>query len=101
MSKAKTQALDYGRIAGRYQLAANPLRLAILIRLAEGEQHLRAMWGDLGAIVTPPAISYHLSLLQAAGFVEARREGNRRVYSLTGAGRGIVELAEVAGATIA
>ena len=38
--------------------------------------------------MSPGFVSRHLTLLREAGFVEARRDGNHAIYSLTDVGRG-------------
>jgi DNA-binding transcriptional ArsR family regulator len=63
-----------------FQSLADPTRRQILQELKEGE--LTA--GDIVSRFTmsAPAISRHLSILQAAGLIEPRREGNRIFYRL-------------------
>lgn len=55
---------------------ADPTRLAILARLAQGE----ASVNDLAALfpISQPAISRHLKVLEAAGLIERRVDGTRR-----------------------
>ena len=63
-----------------FQALADPTRRQILQELKGGE--LAA--GDIAARfpISAPAVSRHLSILDVAGLVEARREGNRILYSL-------------------
>ena len=63
-----------------FQALADPTRRQILQELKEGE--LTA--GDIVSrfTISAPAISRHLSILEVAGLVEPRREGNRIYYRL-------------------
>jgi DNA-binding transcriptional ArsR family regulator len=63
-----------------FQALADPTRRQILQELKGGE--LAA--GDIAARfpISAPAVSRHLSILDVAGLVEGRREGNRILYSL-------------------
>jgi DNA-binding transcriptional ArsR family regulator len=59
---------------------ADPIRRAIVERLAEGEVGA----GELAAAfpVSRPAVSRHLRVLREAGLVTARVAGQERVYAL-------------------
>ena len=59
---------------------ANPRRLEILHRLAQGPCEVRRLAEDLG--VSQPNISQHLAVLRASGVVDAEREGREVRYSL-------------------
>lgn len=59
---------------------ADERRLAILDDLREGELTAGEIAGRFD--VRRPTISHHLSVLHAAGLVDVRREGTRRLYSL-------------------
>jgi DNA-binding transcriptional ArsR family regulator len=63
-----------------FQALADPTRRQILQELKNGE--LAA--GDIASRfpISAPAISRHLSLLEVAGLVSERRDGNRILYSL-------------------
>jgi DNA-binding transcriptional ArsR family regulator len=63
-----------------FQALADPTRRQILQELKHGE--LAA--GDIASRfpISAPAISRHLSLLEVAGLVAERRDGNRILYSL-------------------
>ena len=69
------------RVALRLALAANPRRLLILCRLAEGD----ASVGDLQrhAGLGQSAVSQHLAKLRAAGIVAWRRDGQNVIYRLS------------------
>lgn len=58
------------------QALADPTRRAILARLAEGE----ATAGELGRpfAISQPAISQHLKVLEGAGLILRRVDGQRR-----------------------
>jgi DNA-binding transcriptional ArsR family regulator len=59
---------------------ANPRRLEILHRLAQGPCEVRRLAEDLGA--SQPNVSQHLAVLRAAGLVDAQRDGREVRYSL-------------------
>jgi DNA-binding transcriptional ArsR family regulator len=60
------------------QVLAEPSRLAILDLLAERERPVGELVALLGQ--SQPGVSRHLRVLRDAGLVEARAEGQRRVY---------------------
>ena len=65
------------------QMAAHPLRWALLTELAAGDHRVR----ELAAAVDEPQnlVSYHLRLLRSAGFIDARRssfDGRDTYYHL-------------------
>ena len=70
-----------GHVAGRLTAMANPKRLLILCRLAEGE----ASVGELQAVVglSQSALSQHLARLREAGMVATRREAQTIHYRLS------------------
>jgi DNA-binding PadR family transcriptional regulator len=94
--KAPAQAIDHRLVAGRLSLASQPIRLAILFLLAEGDRNTGAIWSDLGAPTNLGNISTFLTTMRVAGLVEGRRDGRRTFYGLTAAGRTLVERIEVA-----
>lgn len=59
---------------------ANPRRLEIIHRLAEGPCEVGRLAEEIGA--SQPNISQHLSVLRAAGIVDAEREGREVRYRL-------------------
>jgi ArsR family transcriptional regulator len=59
---------------------ASPRRLEILHLLAEGEAEVGRIAAETGA--SQPNVSQHLSVLKAAGIVEASREGREVRYRL-------------------
>ena len=55
---------------------ADPTRRAILARLAEGEATVNELAAPFN--LTQPSISKHLKVLERAGLISRRREGQRR-----------------------
>jgi len=60
---------------------ANPRRLEILHRLAEGPCEVGRLAEEIGA--SQPNVSQHLSVLRSVGLVEAERDGREVRYRLT------------------
>lgn len=60
---------------------ANPRRLEIIHRLALGPCEVGRLAEEIGA--SQPNISQHLSVLRAAGIVDAERDGREVRYRLT------------------
>lgn len=58
----------------------NPVRRAILQDLRQGPRAVGDIAADLP--VSRPAVSRHLRILEAAGLVQAKGEGTRRLYSI-------------------
>lgn len=67
-------------VAARLELMANPRRLMILCRLADGE----ASVGELQKVVgiSQSALSQHLARLREAGMVATRRESQSIFYRI-------------------
>jgi DNA-binding transcriptional ArsR family regulator len=63
-----------------FGIVAEPSRRAILSLLAGSERSVSEIEGELG--MSQPSVSKHLRVLRDAGFVEARVEGQRRVYHI-------------------
>ncbi len=59
---------------------AEPSRQAIFDLLRDGERPVGQLVGELS--LSQPAVSKHLRLLKEAGLVEARVDGQRRVYRI-------------------
>lgn len=68
-------------------MAGEPTRAYVLLLLGEGEQAAGALGEAVGC--SQEVLSGHLAMLRLVGLVEARREGRRQIYSLTGAGRAL------------
>jgi DNA-binding transcriptional ArsR family regulator len=82
------------RVAARFQALADPTRLTVATALA-GAPELCVC--DLAWIVerSQNLVSHHLRALRTAGLVDYRREGKMALYSLTGPGRALLEIAGV------
>jgi DNA-binding transcriptional ArsR family regulator len=63
-----------------FQALADPTRRQILQELRNGELAAGGIASRFP--ISAPAISRHLSILEVAGLVAERREGNRILYSL-------------------
>lgn len=61
-------------VANRFRVLAEPLRLRILNVLQAGERNVSDLANELGS--TQPNVSKHLRVLQEAGFIGRRQEGN-------------------------
>ena len=59
---------------------ADPTRREVFERLRSGPRPVNLL--AAGLPVSRPAVSQHLKVLKAAGLVEERSEGVRRIYSL-------------------
>jgi DNA-binding transcriptional ArsR family regulator len=69
---------------------ADPTRREVFERLRAGPRPVNAI--AAGLPVSRPAVSQHLKVLKAAGLVDERSEGVRRIYSLRR--EGLLELRE-------
>lgn len=67
-------------VAGRFKVLSDPMRLRILQLLEGGEMSVGAITEEAGA--TQPNVSKHLKILQEAGLVGRRQEGNTVYYSI-------------------
>ena len=84
---SRTSTRELGRealalVAARFRVLAEPVRLEMLQALGESERTV----SELAATVetTAPNVSKHLRLLEEAGFVRRRSEGNTVVCALQG-----------------
>ena len=62
---------------------ANPRRLEIIHRLAEGPREVTRLAREMG--IAQPNLSQHLALMRAAGVIEGERTGREVRYRLTDA----------------
>ena len=88
MDTTATPAIDdvsalRDRMAVVARAFADPKRLCVLERLAEGERSVSDLSRDVGCQV--PNMSQHLAVLRAAGIVESRRMGSTVLYRLADA----------------
>ena len=70
-------------IAERFRLLAEPTRIKLLDRLRCGEASVLELTEAIGT--TQQNVSKHLSVLQRAGIVGRRKEGNFSYYRITDA----------------
>ena len=75
--------------AARAAALADPTRLLLAVSLREGGELCVC---DLAWVAERPQnlVSHHLRRLRADGLVRSRRDGKMVLYSLTGAGRGLL-----------
>jgi DNA-binding transcriptional ArsR family regulator len=64
-----------------FEAVAEPHRRALLDLLADREHAAGELVSSLPAL-TQPAVSRHLRILREVGLVEARPQGQRRIYAL-------------------
>jgi DNA-binding transcriptional ArsR family regulator len=64
------------RLDQAFSALADPTRRAILARLAEGEATVAELGDPFG--LSQPTISKHLRVLEEAGFIEQRRDAQKR-----------------------
>ena len=67
-------------IADRFKVLSDPLRLALLHLLKEGERTVSTLVQETGA--SQANVSKHLQILRRAGLVERRKEGLMAWYSI-------------------
>ena len=67
-----------------FSALADPMRRAILQQLALGEATVNELAAPLP--VSQPAVSRHLKVLESAGLIERRVDGNRRPCRLAATG---------------
>ena len=67
-------------VADRFKVLSDPLRLALLHRLKEGERTVTTLVQETGA--SQANVSKHLQILRRAGLVERRKEGLSAWYSI-------------------
>jgi DNA-binding transcriptional ArsR family regulator len=72
------------RSAAVARALADPKRLCVVERLADGERSVSDLSRDVGCQV--PNMSQHLAVLRSAGIVASRREGNTVFYRLADPG---------------
>jgi len=64
-----------------FKALADPVRLEILEFLRGGEKCVCEITPHVG--IVQPLVSRHLKILRECGLLKERREGNRRLYSVT------------------
>jgi ArsR family transcriptional regulator, virulence genes transcriptional regulator len=81
ISPTQTSDAARGNAAAIARALADPKRLCVLERLANGERSVSDLSRDIGCQV--PNMSQHLGVLRAAGLVATRRDGSTVFYRLT------------------
>ena len=66
--------------AERLKVCGHPVRLKLLCYIEKENACVSELWHCLNQ--SQPVISQHLAVLKDKGIVEARVEGNRRIYSI-------------------
>jgi len=67
-------------VAARFRILGEPIRIQLLQALQPGERNVSDLVGAVGS--TQPNISKHLRILQDAGLVSRRQDGNSVYYSI-------------------
>jgi len=80
MTLAPATDADRIRAATIARALADPKRLCVVERLANGERSVSDLSRDIGCQV--PNMSQHLSVLRSAGLVVSRRDGSTVFYRL-------------------
>lgn len=80
-----------GIVAARFKLLSEPLRLQILQFLERGQASVSAITQAVES--TQPNVSKHLKMMQDAGLVARRQDGNTAFYSI--ADESVFELCRV------
>lgn len=83
VNNRKFKDLLYEQVARVGKALSSPKRLEILEMLAQGEKAVETVAAEVAIDIK--LASAHLKALKAARLVQARREGKRMYYSLTGA----------------
>lgn len=84
MSKNKRQTMSLEAlqlVAARFKVLSDPMRLRMLQLLEEGETSVSALAEAVES--TQPNVSKHLKILQDAGLLARRQEGNTVYYSIS------------------
>jgi len=67
-------------VAERFRVLGDPIRIRLLQELEPGEKNVSSLVTAVGS--TQPNVSRHLRILQEAGIVGRRHEGNNVYYFL-------------------
>lgn len=71
---------DAKKVAGMLAAVAEPTRLLILYRLAQGPHHVGALAEALGLPMVN--MSHHLGVMRQAGLLDDEKDGRRVVYTI-------------------
>ena len=80
MERLATTDAERSRTAAIARALADPKRLCVVERLADGERSVSELSRDVGCQV--PNMSQHLAVLRSAGLVSTRRDGSTVFYRL-------------------
>jgi len=67
-------------VAARFRTLGEPVRIHVLQVLRSGERNVTELVAAVGS--TQPNVSKHLRILQSAGLVARRQDGNNVYYSI-------------------
>lgn len=79
--KSKIDMTIYNMQAGISKTLANPIRLAILHTLRDGEKSVNELADILG--ISQSNLSQHLALMRQMGILKTRKQGTSIYYSVT------------------
>lgn len=79
--KPKIDMTIYNMQAGISKTLANPIRLAILHTLRDGEKSVNELTDILG--ISQSNLSQHLALMRQMGILKTRKQGTSIYYSVT------------------
>jgi DNA-binding transcriptional ArsR family regulator len=74
MSSKRLSPAAIEMVATRFRILGEPLRIRLLQEMREGEKSVSELVAAVGS--TQPNVSKHLRILQEAGFIGRRQEGN-------------------------
>jgi len=74
MSSKRLSPAAIEMVATRFRILGEPLRIRLLQEMREGEKSVSELVAAVGS--TQPNVSKHLRILQEAGFIARRQEGN-------------------------
>ncbi|MGZ5444713.1 MAG: ArsR/SmtB family transcription factor [Thermoanaerobaculia bacterium] len=67
-------------VAARFRTLGEPIRIRLLQALQEGNRNVTQLVDDVGS--SQPNVSRHLRVLQDAGLIVRRQDGNNVYYSI-------------------
>ena len=90
MRRSRPEDAALRAAAGRAGALGDPTRLQVAVALRDGDELCVC---DLAWVCerSDKLVSHHARALRAAGLVSSRREGKMVMYSLTGAGRTLLD----------
>ncbi len=79
--KPKIDMAIYNMQAGISKTLANPIRLAILHTLRDGEKSVNELTDTIG--ISQSNLSQHLAIMRQVGILKTRKQGTSIYYSVT------------------